>query len=88
MSEQLPADQLPTEVSYEHAADHITHALKEAAAEGIPLDQVLLALADMVSSFAWKLGGEAKVLSIMKRIDATIDVLNGKRLPLQSRSKN
>lgn len=81
-------DQLPTEITYDRANDLITQALEEAAAEGIPREQVLLTLADMVSSFAWKLGSEAKVLSIMKRIDATIDVLSGKRLPPQSQSQH
>jgi hypothetical protein len=81
-------DQLPTEIAHGRAGDLIGEAMKNAIVEGIPHDQILLALADMVSSFAWKLGGEAKLLVMLVRIEATIDILNGKRLPMQSETKN
>ena len=80
--------QLPTEIAHGRSSDLIAEAIKNAIAEGIPYEQVLLALADMVGSFAWKLGGEPKIRAAVKRIEATIDVLNGKRLPLQSETKN
>lgn len=83
-----PAGQLSTETAHGRACDLLEHALQVADAEGIPKEQILLALADMLSAIAWKSGGEAQILALMQRIDATIDVLSGRRLPLQNQTKN
>jgi hypothetical protein len=70
------------------AAVLIEQALQKADAEGIPDNHTLAALTDTVSAVGWKLGREALLRRIITRIEAAIDILNGKKLPPQSDTKN
>jgi hypothetical protein len=73
---------------YERANQLATDALNEALAEGISAEQILIVVADILSTLAWKLGGEAGVREIVTRIEAATEVCKGTRLPLQSEQKN